>query len=145
MTTTTIMMMPMPMVPLGQGHRDNVCGVLSIAEVASSVWQTGALTRGGDTGSLSSSLALFYMRQAEAPQQIAMRPRKNGGTDRARSPFARSGSIRRARTCSCASYPLHAWYAPPTHFPPPLGAPAHFCSPPRFADESGRCARLLST
>ena len=48
--------------------------------------------------------------QAEIPQRIATRPQESGGTGRALSRFARSGSTRRARTCSCASCPFRALY-----------------------------------
>ena len=55
--------------------------------------------------------SLALLEQAKVP-----RLRKKGGTDRAPSPFAKSGSIKGARTCSCASSPLRAWYelTPPT-------------------------------
>jgi hypothetical protein len=55
-------------------------------------------------------LLRFVLAQAEIPGRIAMRQPKSGGTDLARSPFARSGSTRRARTCSCAGFLLHASY-----------------------------------
>jgi len=44
-------------------------------------------------------------------RQVATSRQENGGTDQARSPFAKSGGIRRVRTCSCASSPLRAWCA----------------------------------
>ena len=144
-TTTTTMMVAVAVVPLAQGHRSNVCGVsFHRRDRKLGSGDRRWLTRGGDTGSLLSSL-LSFMQQAEAPQQIAMRPRKNGGTDRAPSPFARSGSIRRARTCSCASYPLHAWYAPRQLLPTLGSAPPPFVLPHVLLTKSGRYARLRST
>lgn len=63
------------------------------------------------------SIAPLSSTQAEIPQRIVTRLQKSGGTDRAPSHFARSGGTRRARTCSCAGFPLRALYERPFRCP----------------------------
>jgi hypothetical protein len=106
-----MMMMTMEMgavvvVRLAQGHRDSVCACTSLKDETCE-----KLDLSGRTDAFSNVFMAFcLLAQAEIPGRIAMRLPKSGGTDRARSPFARFGSTRRARTCSCAGSLLHASY-----------------------------------
>ena len=108
-----VMMMTMEMgavavvvVRLAQGHRDSVCACTSFQDETCE-----KLDLSGRTDAFSNVFMAFcLLAQAEIPGRIAMRLPKSGGTDRARSPFARFGSTRRARTCSCAGSLLHASY-----------------------------------
>jgi len=104
---------------LAEGHQDIVCGTLYLSKDC----EREPLTCMGG-----------WRIDVLAPcscTQVATDPRKSGGTDRARLPFAKSGSTRRARTCSCASSPLHVSYEYSLVLPP--------C--PTSPDGLGRCAR----
>ena len=104
MTVTAMMMV------LALGHRDNVCGALFMD-----------FSFRSDSPFVNACCAwsfLSFLPQGEIPLPVAAtvtatRPRESVGTDRVPSPCARFAGIRRARTCCCASFPLHASYVCP--------------------------------
>jgi hypothetical protein len=88
-------------------HRDDRVAV-AVAEVVAVVVAMMEMMTTMETEMVMVRLGRDHRGSAEIPGRIAMRQPKSGGTDLARSPFARSGSTRRARTCSCAGFLLHA-------------------------------------